>query len=271
MRQASAQLRSDRRSEILDAAQRCFARTGFHQTSMQQVCSEAGMSAGNVYRYFPSKEAIIAGIATFCRYPRLEDVTAANKPVDWAIYGVPFDSGITYRPGARFGPRADLDVQLLWEFKNLGLGNRALVEERRAQSRLAEIELFRVQDRVAAEVAQAYAQAQSAAARLAEAETEVKDAVESANQNLEFLGQTTGDKKLAILIIRPQEVVTAVQAVAQAYNDYYAAVADYDRAQFRLYRALGQPAEWLTCGEGIDTAPGGPGPLDHDASRPGGG
>lgn len=29
---------------------------------MQQVCSEAGMSAGNVYRYFPSKEAIIAGI-----------------------------------------------------------------------------------------------------------------------------------------------------------------------------------------------------------------
>jgi AcrR family transcriptional regulator len=62
LRPASAQLRSDRRSEILDAAQRCFARTGFHQTSMQQICGEAGMSAGNVYRYFPSKEAIIAGI-----------------------------------------------------------------------------------------------------------------------------------------------------------------------------------------------------------------
>ncbi len=62
MRPASAQLRLDRRSEILDAAQRCFARSGFHQTSMQQICSEAGMSPGNVYRYFPSKEAIIAGI-----------------------------------------------------------------------------------------------------------------------------------------------------------------------------------------------------------------
>jgi AcrR family transcriptional regulator len=62
LRPASAQLRSDRRSEILDAAQRCFARTGFHQTSMQQICSDAGMSPGNVYRYFPSKEAIIAGI-----------------------------------------------------------------------------------------------------------------------------------------------------------------------------------------------------------------
>jgi TetR/AcrR family transcriptional repressor of uid operon len=62
LRPASAQLRSDRRSEILDAARRCFARMGFHQTSMQQICSEAGMSAGNVYRYFPSKEAIIEGI-----------------------------------------------------------------------------------------------------------------------------------------------------------------------------------------------------------------
>jgi AcrR family transcriptional regulator len=62
LRQASAQLRIDRRSEILDAAQRCFARTGFHRTSMQQICGEAGMSPGNVYRYFPSKEAIIAGI-----------------------------------------------------------------------------------------------------------------------------------------------------------------------------------------------------------------
>jgi agmatinase len=47
-----------------------------------------------------------AGIATFCRYPRLEDVTPECRPVDWAIFGVPFDGGVTYRPGARFGPRA---------------------------------------------------------------------------------------------------------------------------------------------------------------------
>jgi AcrR family transcriptional regulator len=53
----------DRRGEILAAAQRCFVRSGFHQTSMQEICTEAGMSAGNLYRYFPSKEAIIAGIA----------------------------------------------------------------------------------------------------------------------------------------------------------------------------------------------------------------
>jgi agmatinase len=47
-----------------------------------------------------------AGLVTFGRYPRLEDVLPENGPPDWAIYGVPFDSGVTYRPGARFGPRA---------------------------------------------------------------------------------------------------------------------------------------------------------------------
>jgi agmatinase len=47
-----------------------------------------------------------AGIATFCRYPRIEDVTPLSRPLDWAIYGVPFDGGVTYKPGARFGPRA---------------------------------------------------------------------------------------------------------------------------------------------------------------------
>lgn len=47
-----------------------------------------------------------AGVATFCRFPRLEDVPAASRPVDWVLYGVPFDAGVTYRPGARFGPRA---------------------------------------------------------------------------------------------------------------------------------------------------------------------
>lgn len=41
-----------------------------------------------------------AGIATFARLPRLEDVTRA----DIAVVGVPFDSGVSYRPGARFGP-----------------------------------------------------------------------------------------------------------------------------------------------------------------------
>src|SRR5260370_28597728 len=63
MRRANARLESDRRDEILAAAQRCFVRSGFHGASMQDICAEAGMSPGTLYRYFPSKEALVAGIA----------------------------------------------------------------------------------------------------------------------------------------------------------------------------------------------------------------
>ena len=58
-----------------------------------------------------------------------------------------------------------------------------------------------------------------------------------------------------MLIVRPAEAVQSVQALAAAYNDYYGATADFNRAQFRLYRALGQPADLVLgpqtiCGDG---------------------
>ncbi|PXX60318.1 TetR family transcriptional regulator [Nocardia tenerifensis] len=53
-----------RRQQIIDAARRCFARKGFHETSMQDVFAESGLSAGAVYRYFKSKDEIIAALAT---------------------------------------------------------------------------------------------------------------------------------------------------------------------------------------------------------------
>lgn len=52
-----------RRENILDAAEVCFARAGFHQCTMQDICKEAGVSPGALYLYFDSKEDLIAGIA----------------------------------------------------------------------------------------------------------------------------------------------------------------------------------------------------------------
>jgi AcrR family transcriptional regulator len=79
MRRANVQLQADRRFEILRAAQTCFARSGFHQTSMQEICIEAGMSPGNLYRYFRSKEEIIAGIAERDRADAAEQFAAVGK------------------------------------------------------------------------------------------------------------------------------------------------------------------------------------------------
>jgi AcrR family transcriptional regulator len=55
--------RASRRRQILEAAQRCFAREGFHRTTMQDVVREAGLSPGAIYRYFPSKAELVAAVA----------------------------------------------------------------------------------------------------------------------------------------------------------------------------------------------------------------
>ena len=148
-----------------------------------------------------------------------------------------------------FGARSDFDLQFLWELQNLGFGNRARRNERRSEHELSVLELFRIQDQVAADVVQSYTLAQSAADRIKEAETELREAVESAEKNISGVSQTkrlTGN--LLVLVIRPQEVVAAIQALSQAYGEYYSAVADYNRTQFRLYRALGHPAQMIQLG-----------------------
>jgi agmatinase len=62
---------------------------------------DAGGAPGGVVGPLDGQEVPrYAGLATFARLPRLEDVPR----YDVAVSGVPFDTGVTYRPGARFGP-----------------------------------------------------------------------------------------------------------------------------------------------------------------------
>ena len=146
---------------------------------------------------------------------------------------------------SNFGARNSIDVQLLWELKNLGFGNRAAVREQRAENEAAVLELFRLQDRIAAEVVQAHTQARRAANRVGLAEDGLVNARVTAEKNLEGLGQTRRVGETLTLVFRPQEVVATITALDLAYQDYYAAIADANRAQFRLYRALGHPARCL--------------------------
>jgi len=68
-----------RREHILDAALTCFARGGFHATTMQSICREAGVSPGALYIYFDSKEALIAGL---CERDRAEFAEKFSKLAD---------------------------------------------------------------------------------------------------------------------------------------------------------------------------------------------
>jgi len=168
----------------------------------------------------------------------------ASTPVTGTLAGGLYGGGKNDFMG-NFSARSDFDLQFVWELQNLGFGNRARANERRGEHEISILELFRLQDQVAADVVQSYTLAQSAAGRIKDAEAELREAVDSVEKNLLGVSQTKelDRRKAAQLVIRPQEVVAAIQSLAQAYGDYYGAIADYNRAQFRLYRALGHPAQ----------------------------
>jgi TetR/AcrR family transcriptional repressor of uid operon len=78
----------ERRDRILAAAERAFVRHGFHATTMQHVADEIGMSAGNLYRYFPSKEAIVEGLCAVDQAERARgfaELMADNRNILEAI------------------------------------------------------------------------------------------------------------------------------------------------------------------------------------------
>ena len=84
MPRMTAVRRAERRAEILEAAESCFARLGFHRATMRDVIAEAGLSAGCVYKHFQSKHDIIAAIAAdrhASEMDLLSEAEAAQDPV----------------------------------------------------------------------------------------------------------------------------------------------------------------------------------------------
>jgi len=60
-----------RKGRIEDAAKQLFIRQGFHATSMRNIAGRAGTSLGNLYNYYPTKEAILGSIIS--KYQRVID------------------------------------------------------------------------------------------------------------------------------------------------------------------------------------------------------
>lgn len=72
-----------RRERILDAAEQCFCRAGFHRTTIHDICKEAGISPGALYVYFDSKEALIAGMSERDRAEFAERLHALGEAPDF--------------------------------------------------------------------------------------------------------------------------------------------------------------------------------------------
>lgn len=67
-----------RRGQIVEAARKCVVRHGFHAASMAEIAQTAGMSVGQIYRYFPNKEAIIHAIVARIVEHRLRWITESG-------------------------------------------------------------------------------------------------------------------------------------------------------------------------------------------------
>jgi outer membrane protein TolC len=176
--------------------------------------------------------------------PLLPSVVLEGCGPDGSLTGGVFGGGTGGNLNT-WGGTAQFDVGLVWTFRNLGLGNRALVRGRAADQDKALIEFFDLQDRVAEEVVQAHAQVEGAKARIPEAETEVRKASITFTGTLQGLGQIRGAGNQLQLVSRPQEAVAALQQLNRAYDQYFIAVNQYNRAQFQLYHAIGYPSRIL--------------------------
>ena len=103
-----------RRQQIFEAAQACFSRQGFHQTSIQEICKEAGLSAGAIYVYFPSKDHIIAATCLDCQQGILALIDAAKSQGGPPLETLDFivDHGLSMLSGESFREFGVMNVQL---------------------------------------------------------------------------------------------------------------------------------------------------------------
>lgn len=129
-------------------------------------------------------------------------------------------------------------VALVWNLESFGLGNAAAIRGRRAGIEVAMFRLQEVQALVSAQITEA--------AELAAARFETLDAAQEAVRQAQEMYRKYKDSSFGMIGPKAQfdalEPLTAVQALLQARVQYLQQIIEFNRAQFRLYAAIGQPA-----------------------------
>lgn len=154
-------------------------------------------------------------------------------------YGGGYFGGGQNNDVASFSGRGDGFGAVVWELNNLGFGNRAQVREREAQALQAQLGVAATQARIGAEVAAAYKVMKLRHDNLKVGQEAVKQAEETWRKlEASSFGLATPQR-----LYDPLEPLLALQALAVTRNQYLNQVIEYNRAQFQLYTALGQPPE----------------------------
>ena len=156
-----------------------------------------------------------------------------------------------------FGGRTDFDAIGYWTIRNLGVGNLALIRTADARLKANRYREIGVLNMVRGEVAEAYARSHARYNQIGSTEAAVRSGLKGFQQD--YLRIQERDIKTAL----PIELLDNFRLLARSRREYLDAIVDYNRAQFELYVAMGQPpADALAHPAPIDgVAPSGiPGP-----------
>jgi len=131
-----------------------------------------------------------------------------------------------------FSDRTDFDVGAVWELQNMGLGNAARARQQRSVYRQARIAADQTRDLIASEVSSTFHQVQLRREQIGRSRSQVNSAQRSLQLNLEGIRNE---------VLRAIEAQQAITALAAARGEYLDSVIGFNRAQFELLRAIGQP------------------------------
>ena len=131
-----------------------------------------------------------------------------------------------------FASRTDFDAIGYWTLQNLAVGTRALINAASARLGTSNLEQVAVLNRVRNEVASAHARTQARFAQIEINEEAVKTGQDAFREDLIRIRGREG---------LPIEVLNSLRLLARARLEYLGAIIDYNRAEFELYVALGQP------------------------------
>ncbi len=137
-----------------------------------------------------------------------------------------------------FSGREDLDAIAFWTIQNLGVGNLALIKVASARMQIAEFHQVELLNMVRAQIAEAYAKAHARYAQIGTYQEGVRAGYLSYHEDLIRIRAMGGPEEHNVL---PIELLNSFDLLAGARLDYLDAIVDYNRAQFEMWVALGQP------------------------------
>jgi len=138
---------------------------------------------------------------------------------------------------SNFSGRGDGTAMAVWELQNLGAGNMAQIRARRAALEAASYHITEIQAQVSAEVVEAARVSVTRRAALDTAQDGVRQGIEMWSRLVRYIVNVG----MPARTYNPLELLIAEQQLDQARLLYLTQVIGYNKAQFRLYWAIGQP------------------------------